>query len=166
MHKLFVFAAALLVLTATVAVAAGQGMNGLTLCGLQLPCTSELSCVGLDLSCGPCPDAGRSMDQVAVEFLAADGSLLGLAALDGPWCDPCTDCGIIHAPINPPVNPADVKYVRITKPGEDDLDINWFKLTAGYEGQCCKSKWFTLFECCAPVVLGNDVDEYQAIVLM
>jgi hypothetical protein len=156
-------AALLLTLPLLMAADGGKSIPGRTLCGLCLPCTCELDCVSLDIDCGCCP--GGSKDPIVVDFLYADSTVLGTATIPGPWCMPC-GCGSYEAMLDKPVDPAAVKYVRITKPGDDDLYLDWFKLSASYPKNCCKTKWATLFKCCVPVKLGQGEGADQAIVLM
>jgi len=137
------------------------------LCGLRLPCVCELSCVSLEIGCGNCCCmAGGSTDAIVVDFLGPDATVLGTATIAGPWCDPCARCGEYSAPLDKPVNPAAVKYVRVTKPGDDDLCLARFKLRAGYDKGCGKFKWHTLYDCCLHMVLGSGEGADRAIVLM
>jgi hypothetical protein len=146
--------------------AADDEQTGVTLCGLCIPCTCELNCVSLELSCCFCDSDAGSVDPIIVEFLGPDASVLGTATLAGPWCGPCCNTGYAVAELDQAVPPMAVEYVKITKPGDDDLCLDWFKLCAADADPCYKTKWYKLFDCCIRVELGNGEEMNDAIVLM
>ncbi|MBN2081697.1 hypothetical protein JW859_05745 [bacterium] len=146
--------------------AADDEPTAATLCGLCMPACCQLTCVSLELNCCWCtPDAG-TIDPIAVEFLAADATVLGTAVLDGPWCDPCCNSGYAVAELDQPVPALAVKYVKISKPGDDDLCLDWFRLCATGDDPCCCPKWYKLFDCCIRIDLGDAEEANDAIILM
>ena len=161
------FLAIILVLALPLMAWAADGeQTGVTLCGLSIPCTCELNCVSLELNCCWCDSEAGSADSIIIEFLGPDASVLGTATLEGPWCGPCSNSGYAVAQLDQPVPPMAVEYVKITKPGEDDLCLDWFKLCAASSGPCCKMKWYELFNCCIRIELGSGEEANDAIVLM
>lgn len=165
MRKLIALTIAALALIPALAFAdEAKQPSGAAFCGLRLPDVCSIDCVSLEVCCDYCCEAGGSKDPVTVEFLSADTTVLGTATIAGPWCDPCNYCANFTAPLDQCVNPCDVRYVRITKAGDDDLCLSCFKLFVGFS--CgCKTKFKCAFDCCTHVVLGSGKGADAAVIL-
>jgi hypothetical protein len=165
MRKLITIAIAVLAIIPTLALAGDSaGPSGRAFCGLWLPDVCTIDCVALEICCGECCEAGGSKDPITVEFLSADTTVLGTATIAGPWCDPCNYCANFTAPLDKSVNPCDVRYVRISKAGDDDLCMDCVKLNVGF-AVGCKTKFKTAFDGCIGVTLGSGKGADSAVIL-
>ena len=134
----------------------------LELCGLDIPCACELTCVSIDIDCYcVCESGGGSHDPLMISFIGHDGNVLGTAEIAGPWCDPCGGCNQFTGQLDNPVMPCDIARVRITKPGDDDLYISWMRLSAGQWNNCCGGKWYKLWKDCLYADLNGDYDAIE-----
>ncbi len=105
------------------------------------PGCCEFTCVLVDVECcGYCDDNGS----LTVEFLAADGGVLGTAVIDEQWCNGCTDEHF--ATLDAPVASQDIVGIRVTKDVSDCCFINWMSVKGMCELDCNKSKWNMLWK--------------------
>jgi hypothetical protein len=138
--------------------AAGAMPSGEELCcDLDMPCSCEITCVTLCISTCGCDVTTK--DAFVVEFFDSNWGLLASAKLGGEWGDDGCNCGsdCFSGELDKAINPQDVCHVRLTKPGEDNIEIDWFKLKVGSYNECsCKGKWWTVAKCgfCCTEVTG------------
>jgi hypothetical protein len=132
--------------------------NWLRLCGFDVPECCPITCVQLDIHCCGCCGPNGSSEALIVELWGKDHSLLATGKLRGPWCDCCACRPDIIAEFDNAVEPCDIEAVTIRLAnGEDNISIDWLRISFGADCGCCKFKWHKAYKgdlCC--VDFGKD----------
>ncbi|MCC7478553.1 hypothetical protein IT575_08860 [bacterium] len=119
-------------------------------CCLMMPGTCEIQQVALTISCCGCTDPCEpgSKDGIIVSFFDKEWKLLAMAKLGGPWCD-CDEKNHFVSKLDKAIDPSLVCHVRVSKPGEDQLSIQGFKIkvSSSDECECPRPKWWTIAHC-------------------
>lgn len=119
-------------------------------CCLTMPYVCEIQQVALTISCCGCDDGCEpgSTDGIIVTFYDHEWKLLAIAKLGGPWCG-CDEKNHFVAKLDKAIDPQLVSHVRVSKPGDDALSIQGFKIKVSStdECNCPRPKWWTIAHC-------------------
>jgi hypothetical protein len=135
-------------------------------CCAEWPDACMIGEVSLSITCCGCDCEPGTADNIVVTFYDHEWKLLAISTLKGPWCScrPCDYSGD-HAKkgkLDKPVDPSQVCHIRISKPGDDNLQISYLKLKVGSapgECECPRAKWYTIVKC---DVCCTDINAEQA----
>jgi len=97
-------------------------------------CTFSSICIDVEC-CGMCCD----VHPMTVQFMGADGNVLGTAVVDDDWCNGCSDQS--YADLDNEVNSGDVCFIRLSSDFDDCCTADWAAIKVLCKDPCTCGKW-------------------------